>query len=206
MHALYLIQPDDANHLEILDNGRLVVYIRVNGEELKRLLRGDAGFVETGAWDEESKKAFYRAAELFKNKQVEYIVFQNYPGVRPFKYKVKPENIRIEKMGIMKTRYILRLEDKIVEILTHYRSITRDGYPYTVLVLEKKLEKPEKKPAVEKNILREIYEKLLEADSILSRVDPRKSRKKELTKTLVEVKIKIASIIPELRQLVEEEK
>lgn len=204
MYAIYSIQPDDANHLEIYSNeGKRIIYLRVYGNELKSLLNGDATFVETGVWAEDVKRDYYKVAELFKQGKIEYIIFQNYPGVKPFKYKVTPENIEIEKHGLFKTTYILRLEDKTVKIETSVRN-PMSGYPFTVSVTEfARTKRPVKTTSTE--ALKHVYNELKNIQSMLT-IDPKKTKKKELVQLIIKTKIKIIPILATLREIIEEGK
>jgi len=117
MYAVYMVQPDDRNHLMVYDDSnRRVAYIRVTGRDLQKLLRGDASFARIGVWGEDARKTLEEVARLFKENRIEYIIFKNYVGGINFRYRVEPRNIKIEVFGI-RVEYILDLGNKIVRIV-----------------------------------------------------------------------------------------
>ncbi len=206
MYALYLIQPDDANHLIVYDEkGRRVAYIRPNARELKCLLRGDANFVESGAWSEEAKKEYKKVAQLFKEGRIEYIVFKNYAGVeRKFEYKVRPENVEIREHGFLDREYVLKLEDKTVKIRPLVRTYS-GPYPWTVKV-EEIPKKPVEKSGSRSEVIKTIdfaIEKLLAMYDLVNKVD-NKTKKQELLTYMNALKVGLPMVIASLKKLREQ--
>ena len=106
MYVIYYLQPDDANHLQVYDGKKRVMYLRFTGREYDRWIKGE---IPRGSYSEDYIYKFKKLVSWLREGKIEYIEFRPYlrdmvVDNSDFRIRAKPSDVEVDK-GVKVTIY-----------------------------------------------------------------------------------------------------